>query len=165
MNEFVDYRFCSTWDGDGEIYSLEKKVIWRFRMTGLKQHPAEAGMVRPPIFILCDADGNELAAINRERRLPLARFVVTENGSRRCTIWQRSIWFTKYEFGFDYKSNWKLYMPMFSVSGKVVSETGAIIRVQARTRREWYMKIGLGVESPPMMAALTFVVRNKLQCT
>ena len=165
MNEFVDYRFCSTWDGDGEIYSQENKVVWRFKMTELKQHPAEAGMVRPPIFILYDAEGKELAAISREKRLPMAQFAVTQNGSRCCTIWQRSIWFTKYEFGFDNKSNWNLYMPMFSVSGKVVSETGAVIRVQARTRREWYVRFDAGTESPPMIAALTFVVRNKLQRT
>ena len=165
MNEFADFRFCSTWDGDGEIYSQENKVVWRFKMTGLKQHPAEAGMVRPPIFVLCDADGKELAAISREKRLPLARFAVTQNGSQCCTIWQRSIWFTKYEFELNNKSNWKLYMPMFSVSGKVVSESGAVIRIQARTRREWYVRFGLGVESPLMIAALAFVVRNKLQCT
>jgi len=165
MNEFGDYRVCSTWDGDGEIYNQENKIVWRFKTTGLKQHPVEAGMIRPPTFILYDAGGEELAAISREKRLPLAQFVVTQNGSKCGTIWQRSIWFTKYELGFDDKSNWKLYMPMFSVSGKAVSETGAVIRVQARTRREWYVRFDSGVEQQPMIAALTFVVRNKLQCT
>jgi uncharacterized protein YxjI len=163
MNEFADYRFCSTWDGDGEIYNQENKIIWRFKMTGLKQHPAEVGIVPPPSFALNDADGKELVTISREKRLPLARYVVTENGSRCCTIWQRSIWFTKYEFEFDNKLHWKFYMPMFSVSGKVISETGAVIRVQARTRREWYVRFDAEIESTPMIAALTFVVRNKLQ--
>jgi hypothetical protein len=164
MSEFADYRFCSTWDGDGEIYNQENKVVWRFKMTGLKQS-VEVGMARPPVFVLCDADGNELAAISRERRLPLTRFVVAQNGSRCGTIWQRSIWFTKYEFEFTNRSKWMLYMPMFSVSGNVVAETGAVIWVQARTRREWYVRFDLGADSLPMIAALTFVVRNKLQRT
>jgi hypothetical protein len=165
MNEFADYCFCSTWDGDGEIHNQEGKIVWRFQTTGLKQRLIKSGIGQSPVFAFLDATGQELATIYRERRLPLARFVVVKNDLRLCMIWQRSIWFTKYEFEFDNKSKWKLCLPMFSVSGKAISESGAEILVRARTRRQWFARISAGLDSPSMMAALAFVIRKKLQCT
>jgi len=165
MNEFKDYCFCSNWDGDGEIYNRDSKIVWRFKTTGLKNRPAKSGAVRSPIFAVCDASGQELLTIYREKMLPSARFKIVENGLPICDISQGSIFFTKYEFEFKDGSKWNLHLPMFSVSGKCVSQNGAEILVQARTRRQWYVRIGDGFDNPPMMTALAFIIRKKLQCT
>ena len=154
MNESADYCFCSTWDGDGEIYNQENKIVWRFQTTRV---------TRPSIFSFCDADGKELASIRREKWLPMARFALVQDDVRLGTIWQRSVWRTKYEFEFEGKSKWNLWMPLFSVSGKATNVRGAEILVRARTRRQWFIRIGAGCEFPPLLAALAFVVRKKLQ--
>jgi uncharacterized protein YxjI len=165
VNEFSDYCFCSTWDGDGEIYNRENKVVWRFKTTDLRESMASTDEIRSPVFAFEDADGRELVAIARERRFPLGRFVVAAKGLRLCTIRQRSIWFTKYELEFDSKRKWKLSMPMFSVRGKAISDDAEDILVQARTRRQWFVRIGKGIDTVPMMAALTYIIRKKLQRT
>jgi hypothetical protein len=165
MNEFADYCFCSNWDGDGEIYNQENKIVWRFQKPGLEHCPKESLAVTTPVFIFNHANGKELLRINRERKLPLARFVVIEHDMPRCTIRQQSIWFTKYEFEFGHNSKWKLYLLMFNIFGKAVSESGAEILVRARSRRQWFVRMVAGSESPSMMAALAFIIRKKLQCT
>lgn len=155
MNEFTDYCFHSSWDGDGEVFNGDNKIVWLFHTTGLNS---------PTVFAFRDKDGKDLATIKRERRFPLARFAVIQDNSPSGAIWQRTIWFTKYEFRFD-KSEWNLHMPMFSVSGRVTNRQGATILISARTRRLWFVRIDTGLDIPPMMAALTFVIRKKLQCT
>jgi uncharacterized protein YxjI len=165
MSEVKDYCFCSNWDGDGEIYNRDGEVVWRFRTTGLKRRPAEPGLFRSPVFAVSNAGGQELLTISRERMLPLARFRMVENGLPVCTIRQRSILFTKYALEFDNGSRWNLHLPMFTVFIKGVSETGAEVLVRVRSRRQWYVRIGAGFDSLPMMGALAFIIRKKEQCT
>ena len=156
MKEFADYCycFCSTWDGDGEIYNQEGKIVWRFQTTQL---------IPPSIFSFRDANGNEMASIRREKRLPMARFVVVRDDVCLGTIWQQSIWRTKYRFEFEDNSKWNLRMPMFSVFARAANESGDEILIRARTRRQWFVSIGVGLESVPILAVLAFVVCKKLQ--
>ena len=49
------------------------------------------GLFRLADFVVYDTAGEELFRVKRERRLPMARFVVVESGSPVCTIRQRSI--------------------------------------------------------------------------
>ena len=165
MSEVKDYCFCSNWDGDGEIYNRDGEVVWRFRTTGLKRRPAEPGLFRSPVFAVSNAGGQGLLTISRERMLPLARFRMVENGLPVCTLRQRSILFTKYALEFDNGSRWNLHLPMFTVFIKGVSETGAEVLVRVRSRRQWYVRIGAGFDSLPMMGALAFIIRKKEQCT
>lgn len=167
MDELKDYCICSNWDGDGDIYNRDGEVVWRFRTTGLKRRPAELGSVRSPVFAVYSTGGQELLTISRERRFPLARFRMIENGLPACTIRQRSMLFTKDSLEFDNGSRWKLYIPLFNFSMlfKGVSETGAEVLVRVHNRQQWYVRIGAGLDSLPMMASLAFIVRKNLQCT
>jgi uncharacterized protein YxjI len=165
-NEYKDYCFCSNFDGDGEIYSRDNKIVWRFQTTGLKQRSTKSKSFNKfPIFIFCDSDGKELLAIYREKRLPFARFKIVEKDLPVCTISQRSIFFTKYDFEFSNGLKWNLYLPMFSVFGKGASENGNEILVRVRARRQWFVRIATGFDNPPMMAALAYIIRKKEQCT
>lgn len=165
MSEHEDYCFQSTFDGDGEIYDRANEIVWRFKSKGLKRRPANQGMFRSPVFAVYDAGERELLTINRDRMLPLARFIVVENGLPVCTIRQRSILFTKYTLEFDGGSRWNIHMPMFTVFFRGVSETGAKVLVRVRTRREWYVRISAGFDNLFMMASLAFIIRKKVQCT
>jgi len=165
-SEYTDYCFCSNFDGDGEIYDRDNKIVWRFQTTGLKQRSAiSKSLNKFPVFSLCDPGGKEMLAIYREKRLPLARFKIVEKDLPVCAISQRSIFFTKYDFECNNGLKWNLYMPMFSVFGKGASGNDAKIIVRARTRKQWYVRISSGFDSPQTMTALAFITRKKLQCT
>jgi len=163
VNEFADYCFCSDWDGNGEIYNRDGKVVWRFRSTGLGCRAADSGN-GSPLFVFSGADGKELAVIRREKRLPLARFAVFENDSRTCTIWQRTLTFSKYELEFK-KAKWTLRMPMFSVFMRATANDGSEILFRVHSRRQWFMRMPAGSDETSMMTALAYVARKKLQCT
>ena len=163
MSEPKDYCFCSDWDGDGEIYNRDNKIIWKFQSTALKESPDKSGVFQLPVFSFRDAEGKELLAIYREKRFPMAQFNIIESGLTVCTISQRSLFFTKYEFNFHGGLKWNLHLPMFSVFGKSVSESGGEILVRIHTRRQWFVRAEF--DNPPMMAALAYIIRKKVQRT
>ena len=158
MSEFADYCFCSDWDGNGEIFNSEGKVVWRFRSVGSDRNEGT------PLFVFSGPDGKELAVVRREKRLLMARFAVFENDVRMCTIWQRTLTLTKYDFEFS-QVKWTLRMPMFSVRMRAASENGLEILVHVRSRKQWFVRLPIGNDQPPMMAALAYITRKKLQCT
>jgi len=163
MNDFADYCFSSDWDGNGEVHNREGKVIWRFRSTGLAQCNANSATAYP-LFVFSGADGSESAVVKREKRFPLARFVVFENGARVCTIWQRTLTFSRYELEFE-KAKWTLCMPMFSIRMQATSEAGSEILIRVHSRKQWFARIPNGHNEPSIMTALTYVIRKKLQRT
>jgi hypothetical protein len=154
MNEFVDYCFCSTWDGDGEICNRSNKIVWRFQTTGLRQ---------PSVFSFRDGEGKELVSIRREKWLPMAQFATLVNDVRSGTVAQRTIWRTKYELEFESNLKWSLEMPLFSISCKAIGTNGEQILFGVQTRRQWFARMKTGLEHPALMAALAFVVRKRLQ--
>lgn len=156
MKRFAIYRFCSTWDGDGEISNQTDEVVWRFQTKPEANSPVD--------FVLSDATG-KLVTITRERSFPFAKFAVIRDELRLGTISQRNIWFTRYEFKFGHTAIWNVYLPMFSVSGKAISGIAPEICLNIQSRREWFARISVGIDNPPMMAALAYTVRKKLQCT
>lgn len=165
MSELRDYCFCSTWDGDGEIYNREGAIVWRFLTTGVRDHAVAVEPQLPSVFAFYDEGKRELLTIRRERRFPMARFKIIENGLLAGTIRQESPVFTRYALEFPNGSNWKLYLPMFSVSIRGVSDAGGEILARFRMRRQWYVRLGAGMDTPPMMAALAYIIRKKLQRT
>jgi len=158
MSEFADYCFCSDWDGNGEIYNRDGKVVWHFQPTG------SDGRAGVPLFVFTGADGKELAVVRREKRLPLARFAVFENDVRVCTVRQRTLTLSKYDLEFE-TAKWTLRMPMFSARMKATAANGLEILVRVHSRRQWFVRLPVGNDQPPMMTALAYVTRKKLQCT
>ena len=163
MNDYKDYCVRSDWDGNGEIYNRDDKVVWKFQSTKLKEFASR--LFRSPVFVFRDSAGKEMAVIYRKRRFPLAQFVVVENDSPVCTISQHSIFFTKYRFEFCGGLKWNLYMPMFSVRGKGTSNKGKEIFTYAPSRCQWFVRISSGFDSLAMMGALAYITRKKEQCT
>lgn len=162
-NDYKDYCVCSDWDGDGEIYNRDNKIVWKFQSNRLKQF--STGLFRSPVFAFRNDDSGDLSVIYRKKRWPMAEFVVVEKNLPVCTIFQRSIFFTRYDFEFGGGFNWSLYMPMFSVRGKGVSREGKEVLIRVATRKRWFIRISTGLDSPAMMAALAFITRKKLQRT
>ena len=162
-NDYKDYCVCSDWDGDGEIFNGDNKVKWRFQSTNADKYSTK--LFRSPVFVFRNSDGKELSVIYCKRRLPLAQFVVVEKDLPVCTINQRSVFFTRYEFEFVGGIRWNLYMPMFSVRGKGTSNEGKEIFTGARSRRQWFIRISSSFDSSAMMAALAYITRKKLQRT
>ena len=164
MSEARDYCFLSDFDGDGSIVNRANEVVWRFRTTGLKYRAAEQTS-GSPVFAFCDPEERELLTIMRPRRLPLARFVLIEDGLPVGTIRQRSILFNRYTIESD--SGWRcvLHMPLFTTSFRAATEVGAEVRIAVRTLREWYVRITEGFDSVHLMASLAFLTRKRIQCT
>jgi hypothetical protein len=113
------------------------KWAWHFRSTGLGSRAADGWSVPS------GTDGQELAVVRREKRIPLGRFAVFENDARVCTIRQRTLTWNKYELEFE-KAKWTLRMPMFSVRMRATSADGLEILVRVHSRRQWLVRMPAG---------------------
>jgi hypothetical protein len=162
-----DYGFSSDWDGNGEIYDVERQIVtWKCQFKNLRRRADEAGKQSKPVFALFDADGKESLAIHRDAGFFIApKYRILEKSSQVGSIFQRSILFTRYEFSFASGSKWKLYLPMFTVWGSGESADQGKLTFRFKTRRLWMIRLTTDFGYPPLMAALAFVTRKKLQCT
>lgn len=169
--EGSQYCFRCSYEGNGEIYNPAGEILWRCRT----QHPSGEpprmfvtvpmyGLFRLPDFVVYDTADKELLRVKRNRRLPMAQFVIVENGSPVCTIRQRSILLNRYRLDFAGGPKWTFHMPLFTVSFKGVSDAGARIRVRLWSHNVWYALIDTSADSPRLVAALAFIHRERLRC-
>ena len=165
IGECKDYCFHSNWDGDGEIYNSDGEVVWRFKSTGLKHGSAESKLHGTLVFAVYDNSQREWVTICRERRFPLGKFVVVENGLPICTIRQRDILFINYTLEFDRSQRWRIHMPIFTVFYHGTSDLGEIALIRFRTRQEWYVRITAGSDNLSIISSLAFIIRKKVQKT
>jgi len=47
-----DYRFDSSWEGDGQISDAVNKPLWRYKSVGRKSHSSLYGFFRLPVFVV-----------------------------------------------------------------------------------------------------------------
>jgi hypothetical protein len=114
-----------------------------------------------PDFSFSDASGQELLTVRCERRYPLTRFLMVENGLPVCTIRQRSILLNKYTLEFHSGSEWTFYIPLFSVHYKAISDGGAEVLVRLFRHDEWYLLFPPGLDSLHLVAALAFIHKER----
>jgi hypothetical protein len=169
--EGSQYCFQCSYEGNGEIYNRAGEILWRCRTQHPRGDPQSTfvtvpmyGLLRLADFVVYDTAEKELLRVKRDRRLPMARFVMVENGSPVCTIRQRSILLNRYQLDFAGGPKWTFHMPLFTVYFKGVSDAGARIRVRLWSHNVWYALIDTGVDSPRLVAALAFIHRERLRC-
>jgi hypothetical protein len=157
------YGFWCSYVGNGEIYNSNGKVIWHFKTLHIRPH-YPYGLFRVPDFVVCDRAGKELFRIRLQRKWPLARFEMIENGSPICTFQQRSFLRNSFTFAFTDGQKWVFRMPLFTGRFGGLSETGEKIRAHSgRTHNIWYVSIDEKVDSPQLVAALAFIHRERLR--
>lgn len=158
-----EYCFRCTYDGDGEIYNRESKLLWSFRSLSRNRSTVFplAFFRLLPDFVFYDTTQLELLTIMCERRYPLTRFVMIENGFSVCTIRKRSILQNEYSIEFNSELNWTFQMPMFTVFYNGVSENGAKLRVRMERHDTWYVQIPSSVDNLRLVAALAFIHREQ----
>lgn len=161
--EVGKYCFKCSYEGNGEIYNSNGEIVWRVKTLYSRPH-YPYGFFRLADFVVYDKADKELLRIKRERRLPLAQFVMVENGLRVCTIRERSILLNKYTLDFTNGQRWVFRMPLFTVNFGGSSDTGATIRTRLWTHNVWYVLIDTNADSPHLVAALAFIHRERLRC-
>ena len=161
----VDYFFHCSYSGFGEIGDSTGKVLWRVAGQAEKNRRRYPyGWLRLPDFMVCDTAGRELFRIKRIRRLPPARFVMTENGRPVCTIRQQRVLLNRYALAFDGGEMWTFHLPLFSVFFTGATPNGGQILVRLWSHNTWQVRISAGNDSPRLLAALAFIHRERLRC-
>jgi len=164
------YSFQCDYEGNGEIYNRDGELLWTFktehrrRLSRTFVRIPAYGLFRLADFVVRDKAQKEWLRIKRERRLPMAKFVMLENGSRVCTIKQRSMLLNRYELDFASGSKWNFSMPLFSVFFSAMSDDGTRVRVRLWSHNVWYALLNPGLENPHLVAALAFIHRERLRC-
>lgn len=156
------YCFRCSYEGNGEIYNSNGKIIWRFKTLHTRPHYPH-GFFRLPDFVVYDTTDKEIFRIKLERKLALAQFTMLENSLPICTINQRSVLRNKLTLNFVNGQKWVFRMPLFTVRFSGLSETGEKISVGVRTHNIWYVLIDAKVDSPQLMAVLAFIHRERLR--
>jgi len=111
--ELGKYGFWCSYFGNGEIYNSNGEVIWHFKTLHTRpRYPY--GLFRVPDFVVCDRADKELFRIRLQRKWPLARFKMTEDGSPICTFQQRSFLRNSFTFAFTDGQKWVFRMPLFT---------------------------------------------------
>lgn len=159
------YGFQCTYDGNGAIYQFGKKEpLWRFNGQEGRRVRYPYGLFRLPDFVVYDSEKRERFRVKRVRRLPMARFIMTEDGQPICTISQRSFLLNRYRLDFTSGEKWTFSMPLFTIRFKGWSEAGDKVFVRLETHNSWLLQIDEGRDSPQLMAALAFIHRERLRC-
>ena len=160
------YCFQCSYEGNGTISASNGEILWHVKTQHSTKRPRYpyGWLLRLPDFVVYDKTDKELIRIKRERRLPLAQFVMIEAGVPVCTIRQRSILLNRYTLDFAGQSKWTFHMPLFTVIFRGKSETGARIQVELHTHNVWYVLIDTNADNPLLVAALAFIHRERLRC-
>jgi len=159
------YCFKCSYQGNGEIYDSNGEIVWRIKTLHFRkffQYPY--GFLRLPDFVVYDKADVELLRVKRERKWPLAQFVMVGSGVPICTIRQRSVLLNKYTLDFVNGQQWMFRMPLFTVNFGGWSKTGETIHVRLWSHNVWYVLIKAQVDSPQLAAALAFIHRERLRC-
>ncbi|MGD0960976.1 MAG: hypothetical protein ABSB19_14315 [Methylomonas sp.] len=163
VTETNEYGFRCNTEGNGEIYNRDSKMLWRFRTPHQNSFLAFPRFFFQllPDFVFSDTSEKELLTIRCERRYPLTRFVMFENGSPVCTIQQKSVLQNKYIIEFDGGDRWFFHLPLFTVFYKGVSENGAEVQVRMERHHTWYVKISSNSDNLHLVAALALIHRER----
>lgn len=161
----MDYCFQATYEGFGNIYDSDGKVIFKLiGQDGSNRARYPYGQLRLRDYVVSNTAGQELFRVKRIRRLPMARFVMTGNGTTACTIRQQSILLNRYLLEFANGSKWIFHMPLFTIFFRGTSADGAKVVARLRSHNVWYVRIDDGAESPALLAALAFIHRERMRC-
>jgi hypothetical protein len=161
----MDYMFQCAYHGRGAIYEVGKEEpLWRFTSQEGRRERYPYGILRLPDFVVYDPQNQELFRVKRARRLPMAKFIMTENGRPICTIGQRSIFLNRYRLEFASRESWTFHMPLFTVDFKGWSNLGGTVFVRLKNHNTWYLRIDEGWNSKQLLAALAFIHRERLRC-
>jgi hypothetical protein len=156
------YCFKCSWEGNGEISNSQGEVLWRVKTPfNSLLSPLGIGPVGDLSFF--DKLDKELFKVRTEWKFLQRRYVLSENGSRVCTICPKSILFSKYTLDFVNGENWSFRLPHFTVFFTGLSKTGAKIRVRNWNHKTWSVLIDPASDSPKLVAALAFIHRQRLR--
>lgn len=164
VSGFDEYCSQCTFDGNGEIYNRDSKILWRFKTQHRHNRALFSCAVFQflPDFAFYDVVGQKLLEIKCEQRYPLTRFVMLVNGMTVCTIRQQSILLkNKYTLEFNSGLKWNFHMPLFSVFYKGISETGAEIRVRLLRHDTWHVQIAPSLNNLHLIAGLALIHRER----
>jgi uncharacterized protein YxjI len=163
VTEVHEYGFLCTFDGNGEIYNRDNKMLWRFKTIFRNSRPVFPCSVFRllPDFILYDTDSQELLTIRCEQGYPLPRFVMIDNDSSVCTIKQMSILQNKYIIEFNSGYKWTFKIPLFTVFYKGVSESGVEVQVRMQRHDTWHVQIPSNIDNLRLVAAFAFLHREQ----
>ena len=158
------YCFQCAYEGNGAIYNSIGEVICRFRTEHFGRPRYPYGLFRTPDFVICDLEGKEVYRLKREFRPVFAKFLMSENGSRICTIKQKSVFRNSYVLEFQDAEPWTFRMPLFSAEFRGVSKSGLKVRVRVRrTHNIWYVQVDRDADKQWLVAALAFIHRERLR--
>jgi hypothetical protein len=159
------YGFCCTYEGSGAIYEAgNMEPLWRFTGQEGRRERYPYGFFHLPDFVVYDPDKRERFRFKRVRRLPMARFIMIEDGRPICTISQRSPLLNRYRLDFTSGERWSFHMPPFTIYFKGWSATGGKVFVRLDAHNTWHLQIDEGHDSPQLLAALAFIHRERLRC-
>src|SRR5262249_55908059 len=139
-------------------------VVWFFKTLHFRKPHYPYGVLRIPDFVVCDKNEKEVFRVKPKGRwMPMARFVMTCDGSAVCTIRPRSILRNKYTLEFANGEKWTFHAPLFSVNFGATSETGGNIRIRVRTHTIWFTLLDPQWDRPEIISALAFLHRERLR--
>ena len=163
-DEYNDYCFNSSWEGDGQISDGENKPLWRYESVGGNWFRSSVyGFFYLPVFVVQDLKGRELLTFKRIKRFPFSVFEVTEGNRLVGTIRQRSFLFTKYSLEFENGLRCTFRMPLFTVWFGGTTETGEQILVRMWHHRVWFLRLDSSINNFHLVAAIAFIHRERLR--
>jgi len=162
-SDYKDYRFDSSWEGDGQIYDGENKPLWRYKSLGRKSNSSFYGLLWLPIFVIQDLNGHELLSFKRIKRFPFAVFEIKAGDRLIGTIRQRAFLFTNYLLEFESGLRCTFSMPLFTVWFRGTTETGGRILVRLWQHRIWLVRLDSKINDFYLVAAIAFIHRERLR--
>ncbi|RYX80678.1 hypothetical protein EON83_27595 [bacterium] len=156
---------CS-FEGDGKILNEEDEVVWQLTTRHGRAYPIWSvtyGLFRDLGASIAQVGSDEILLVNRERQLPLPRFIMTRNGEHICTIMQRSLCLNSYSLAFANGENWNFHMPLFTVYFQGCCDGEGIVQVREWAKRQWVIRIESEHPQPLLLCALAFIHRERLR--
>ncbi len=166
-DNYKDFLFDSSWEGDGQVLDAENKPLWRYKSVGGNIFRSSAyGFFWLPPFVVEDLEGHELLTFNRTWRFPFSVFEVKEGNHMVGTIRKQSLLSllsTKYFIEFESGFRCTFYMPRFAVWFPGIAETGGRVLVRVWHHRVWFVRLDSSINAFHLVAAMAFIHRERLR--
>ena len=161
--EYKDYRFDSSWEGNGQISDEKSKPLWRYLSPGRFSNSSFYGFFRLPVFVVEDLEGHELLSFRRIKRFPFGVYQIKEGNRLIGAIRQGAFLFTKYHIEFESGLRCTFCLPLFTVWFRGKTETGERILVRLWGHRTWFVRLDPKINNFQLLAAIAFIHRERLR--
>jgi hypothetical protein len=161
---FKRYRFDSSWEGDGQVFDENDKLLWRHKSIGGNIFRSSVyGFFWLPPYAVQDMEGNELLRFERIKRIPRTAFEIREGNHVVGTIHKRSSLFTEYRLELESGLRCSFLVPPFTVWFHGIVDGGGRILIRLWHHRVWLAQLDSSINDFYLVAAIALIHRERLR--